>query len=87
MYDIPARFVAGGQMLWTENIPGNLHQAAETLNKMNVAKYVLTMEFSGSATVVVFRIPSNLYDWLVAEREARNQRIEDNMKHKHRHDL
>lgn len=51
--------------LVTENIGGNLHQAAAGINQLGVARFVLAMDFSGNNTVVVFRTddyPS--YVWL-----------------------
>lgn len=43
--------------LVTTNLGGNLHVAAGTLNHMGLADYVLTMDFSGSSTTVVLRVP------------------------------
>lgn len=43
--------------LYTENIPGNLHQASASINDRGLADYVLTMEFNGgNYTVAVFRL-------------------------------
>ncbi|MEL7086849.1 MAG: hypothetical protein AAGL98_00155 [Planctomycetota bacterium] len=46
--------------LVSTNLSGNLHIAADTINKMGLADFVLTMDFSGSATVVVFRVPDSI---------------------------
>lgn len=44
--------------LHTENIGGNLHEAATNINKMGWADYVLSMSFNGgNYTVAVFRMP------------------------------
>lgn len=43
-------------ILVTENLGGNLHQAATTINALGLAEFVLTMSFSGAATVVVYRM-------------------------------
>lgn len=42
--------------LVSTNIGGNLHEASNAINKMGLAEYVLTMDFSGSGTIVVFRV-------------------------------
>lgn len=44
--------------LHTENVPGNLHQAAITINSWGWAEYVLAMEMVGSYTVTVFKMPA-----------------------------
>jgi hypothetical protein len=46
--------------LHTENVPGNLHAAASTVNKWGWADYVVAMDFSTGYTVVVFRMPDEL---------------------------
>ncbi len=47
--------------LYTENIPGNLHESSNSINKRGLAEYVLTMAFGGgSSTVVVFKMPDKL---------------------------
>lgn len=49
--------------LWTENVPGNLHQAAMNVNAVDMADYVIAMDYnSGGYTVVVFRLPIELRD-------------------------
>lgn len=47
--------------LVTENVGGNLHEAADTINKWGLADYVLAMESGASfrITVVVFRVPDD----------------------------
>ena len=44
--------------LHTENVPGNLHQAASSINRRGLAEFVIAMDCSGSGTVVVFKMPS-----------------------------
>lgn len=44
--------------LHTENVPGNLHQAAITINSWGWAEYVLAMETVGNYTVTVFKMPA-----------------------------
>lgn len=46
--------------LVSTNVGGNLHQASDAINRMGLARYVLTMDFSGAGTVVVFKVPSSL---------------------------
>lgn len=50
-------------VLWSENVPGNLHQAAMNVNEFGMAEYVLAMNYtSGNYTVVVYRVPIELRD-------------------------
>jgi hypothetical protein len=42
--------------LISTNLGGNLHVASNTINEMGLADKVLHMQFSGSNTVVVFRV-------------------------------
>lgn len=44
--------------LHTENVPGNLHQAAITINSWGWAEYVLAMETVGNYTITVFKMPA-----------------------------
>lgn len=44
--------------LHTENIGGNLHQAATVINKWGWAEYVVTLDYSGGTTVAVFKMPA-----------------------------
>lgn len=44
--------------LHTENVPGNFHQAAMTINSWGWAEYVLAMEMAGDYTVTVFKMPA-----------------------------
>lgn len=47
--------------LHTENVPGNLHQAAVMINRYGWAEYVLSMDYiGGSYTIVVLRMPADL---------------------------
>lgn len=46
--------------LISTNIGGNLHNASNALNKMGLADFVIAMDFSGSSTVVVLRVPSDI---------------------------
>lgn len=46
--------------LHTENIGGNLHEAATKINKLGWAEYVIAMDYSGNYTVCVFKMPSYL---------------------------
>lgn len=45
--------------LWTENVPGNLHQAAVWVNTFALANQVLAMGGGVNYTVVVFRAPDD----------------------------
>lgn len=47
-------------ILVTENIPGNLHEAASLLNDWGLSDYVVAMDFSSRYTVVVYRVPKKL---------------------------
>lgn len=44
--------------LHTENVPGNFHQAAMTINSWGWAEYVLAMEMVGNYTITVFKMPA-----------------------------
>jgi hypothetical protein len=46
-------------VLITENLAGNLHQAAATINKLGLAKFVLTLSSNGTLTIVVYRMTLN----------------------------
>lgn len=46
--------------LVTENIPGNLHAAASYINKFGLADYVIALDYSGRATIAVYRVPAKL---------------------------
>jgi hypothetical protein len=50
-------------VLVTENLGGNLHEAAGTISKLGLAQYVLTMHsLSGGATIVVYRMTAGQRD-------------------------
>jgi hypothetical protein len=42
--------------LITDNLPGNVHQAASLINVMDVADKVVSLEFSGGSSTVVYRV-------------------------------
>lgn len=44
----------------TTNLGGNLHVAGDTINEMGLAEYLVTMSFTGSATVAVFKVPDEI---------------------------
>ena len=45
----------------TENMCGNLHEVATTINKRGWAQYLVTMNFNGgNYTVAVFRMPDSM---------------------------
>jgi len=45
--------------LHTENVPGNLHEAATWINKQGWAEYVVVMHYvNSSTTVAVFKMPN-----------------------------
>lgn len=46
----------------TENIPGNIHNAACWINEQGWAEYLLQLDFSGSGhnTVAVFKMPAQM---------------------------
>jgi hypothetical protein len=44
--------------LHTENIPGNLHMAATTINEWGWAEYVVALDRSGNYTIAVFKMPA-----------------------------
>lgn len=46
--------------LHTESVGGNLHQAATWINQQGWAEYVLHMKSTGSMTVVVYKMPTEL---------------------------
>lgn len=46
--------------LHTENISGNLHEAANYINKKGWADYVIHMSCRSYATQVVFKMPKEL---------------------------
>ncbi len=54
----------------TENIPGNMHQAAIWINKQGWAEYLMQMEFSGSTTVAVFKMPAKMVRDIHAKNDA-----------------
>lgn len=54
--------------LHTANLPGNLHSAAVIINKWGWAEYLLHMEFGGSNTVCVFRMPAEKV-WEIREND------------------
>lgn len=43
--------------LVSTNLAGNLHVATGTINAMGLADFVLSLDYSGSGTVAVFRVP------------------------------
>lgn len=43
--------------LVSTNIAGNLHQASNWVNGTGLAEYVFLMDYSGSTTLVVFKVP------------------------------
>lgn len=52
---------AGGNnmKLHTENVPGNLHEAATWINEKGWADYVVVMRYiNTSTTIVVFKMPN-----------------------------
>jgi len=61
--------------LWTENICGNLHAAADRINKgiypLNAEHLFSLSSPSGSNSIAVFRIPTTQYLRLEAEQEER----------------
>ena len=53
--------------LWTENMAGNLHVAAATINDPKfwvIFEEIVTMSFSGSMTIVVFKVTDAEYNRL-----------------------
>lgn len=50
--------------LYTRNYAGNLHQAAVAINKESMARYVIAMDFATSMTVVVFMVPTTMFNKL-----------------------
>ncbi len=53
--------------LHTMNLAGNLHEAAVTLNKLDLADYVLCMSSTGHNTIVVLRMERMLVHRLRSE--------------------
>lgn len=53
--------------LYTENVPGNLHQAAVRINDAEMADYVIAMDYkTGNYTVVVYRVSDDAYKRMTA---------------------
>lgn len=46
--------------LISTNLAGNLHVAAGTINRMGLAEFVIAMDFSGSSTIAIFRVPDSI---------------------------
>lgn len=44
----------------TENMPGNMHEAATTINKWGWAEYLIQMDGSGHYTICAFRMPADM---------------------------
>ncbi len=61
-------------ILLTENLVGNLHEAAHTINRRGLADYVLTMHYSHGNTVIVYRVQRD--HPMVLEQEARREAFE-----------
>lgn len=53
--------------LHTETFGGNMHEAAVTINRMGLATYLVTMDYAGSLTICVFRMPADLVHQLRRE--------------------
>lgn len=43
--------------LVTTNVGGNLHAASRYINRCGLAEFVLNIDYSGSGTVIVLRVP------------------------------
>lgn len=54
-------------VLYSENLPGNLHDAATIINKIGLADYVIHLESSGYNSIVVYRLPPELRNKLWRE--------------------
>lgn len=46
--------------LVSTNVASNLHQASNWVNSTGLAEFVFHMDYSGSGTVVVFKVPVRL---------------------------
>lgn len=46
--------------LISSNFPGNLHASSDTVNKMGLAEFVVTMDSTGHNTIVVFKVPDDI---------------------------
>lgn len=46
--------------LISTNLGGNLHVAAINLNRMGLADFVVALDYCGSGTVVVLRVPDSI---------------------------
>lgn len=59
--------------LFTMNITGNMHQAAEVLNEHNLADYLVHFHrISAHNTLAVLRVPDNTYKQL---KQVRNFKL------------
>lgn len=56
--------------LHTENIGGNLHQAAVWINRQGWAAYVLQMEYTGGSTIAAFKMPKELVHSIRTEKPS-----------------
>jgi hypothetical protein len=51
---------AAKYQLISTNLGGNIHDACILLNRIALAEYVISLDFSGSATVAVLKVPAKL---------------------------
>lgn len=59
--EIPIAETEPEMVLYTENMCGNVHSSASTINDRGWAKYLVSVEFnSGNYSVAVFRMPATL---------------------------
>lgn len=50
--------ITGAWQLVSTNVAGNIHSATGWINGTGLAGYVMHIEFSGSSSIVVFKVPS-----------------------------
>jgi predicted phosphoadenosine phosphosulfate sulfurtransferase len=47
--------------LYTETLGGNVHEAAQTINKLGLAKFVVSLSFNGgNYSTALFRMPAHM---------------------------
>jgi hypothetical protein len=46
--------------LISSNFAGNIHSVCSAMNSIGLAEFVISMDFTGNNTIVVFRVPDGI---------------------------